>query len=224
MKILKENKIVRSALALVGTLFIGAIGSGIWELFLKGFFLWLGNSVLSLIASVWIGYIDILHREIGKLEEDILVLPLYSVFVVIYISAPWIAVIKLSKEISAVKINSNDQYKRHISEINISNRIKKIKRTVNFLLIPMSALMTAIMIISLWQTVYTRSVCSWSKQSLEIIAPYVSEREMIVYKSQLRQVNGAEKFYKIYDSIIDVANKNNIILPKIYVIGKNTNG
>src|SRR5712691_9111175 len=95
LELIRSNRMVRVAAAIMGTLLLGALGSGLWELVLRDVLAWAGNITLSLISAVWGGYVDALHRDIGKLYQDSLTWLLFALAVIFLIGAPWLLLAKV---------------------------------------------------------------------------------------------------------------------------------
>jgi hypothetical protein len=77
LEFIRNNRSAQAAVWVLGTIFLGALGSGLWELALRDIFTGLGNLTLRFISTIWGGYVDLLHKKVGKLSTDILSLPTF---------------------------------------------------------------------------------------------------------------------------------------------------
>lgn len=221
LDLLRRNGFARSVLAVTATLVLGALGSGLWELLLKDLFIGLGNITLSLISLLWGGYVDLLHQNIGKLENDLLVVPIYALVVAAVVVTPWVLIRYLMRELS--KLEARLQKREEDESRNdppISERIGRLRKKVLRVLVPLAALATMMFLILTWQLLYTRAAGGWAARSIEIIAPYVTLDERTRLISELRRVESAKQFFALRQALNEHAGRAGIKLPKFTPIGE----
>lgn len=237
------TKHVRTAL---GALVLAIVASALWDFLFKNAFIALGGAMLGAIASVWSGYVDILHVDIGKLQADVLVLPIFSFLVaalivglVSYVIRTWGKLKKYEERVKKYKeriarvlerplINApiSESISKLESELEIDPQIytmmAKLTRLIVWGLTPSVAILVFLIAIQAWQVTYTRSASTWSVQSIEILAPNIGNEEVVKLRSQLRQVITANQFYAFESALRAHAKKHAVQLPKFSSIG-NTN-
>ncbi len=222
--LLRNNRIVRGSLATVGALFLGALGSGLWDLVLKDVLSRLGNAVLSGISLVWGGYVDVLHGDIGKLEQDILILPFFTVLSVVVMFIPWMMIFQLLRELSKLNDSLDRSQQLGLREVPVPEWSRRLRTKVLGVLVPLSALTTLLFAVIAWQTLYTRGASNWAARSIEILAPHIAPQAQLELRSGLRRVDNAEKFYRLYGSLNSIAAQNGIVLPGFTPIGRGDGG
>jgi hypothetical protein len=224
LDMLRRNGLSRSVLAVTATLILGALGSGLWELLLKDLFVGLGNITLSFIAWLWTGYVDILHKNIGSADGDLLTLPVYAITVVTFVITPWLLIHKLMRMITKLEIHiQNPEIDDPDSDIPVSERLLSIRKRIFRKLFPLAALTTALFLILNWQLLYTREAGTWAQRTIEIIAPYVTIEERTRLISELRQVESAKQYFALRQSLVSHASRANIKLPKFTPLGEKLN-
>jgi hypothetical protein len=229
-KLIRNNRSIQWVVGIVGTLLLGALGSGLWEFVLRDIIVWAGNITLTFISSIWGGYVDLLHRDIGKLHQDLFTVPLFAIVVVFIEFAPWVMIVGLLRRTSKLKVRltENDTNETVISEQwpekvdSISKDVADIRKKILRILVPLAVLITFSYAISAWQLTYTRSAANWAERSTEILLPYVTQQEYMKLRSDLRAIEDAEHFYKFEKQLQDFAAKASIKLPAFTVIRKHS--
>jgi len=212
---------IRPALTVFGALLIGALGSGLWELFLRDLLLALGNSVLSLVARIWGGYVDVLHQQIGNSHPDLLVVPIFAIVVFGVLMTPWFLLAKVIRLLGdAERAIAGEGRRSRRTEEQATATLRRLKRHVFRVLIPLSVLVTATFSVQIWHTSYTRNAANWVSRSIEILAPNLTPERVLRFRSDLRQVNTAKQFFKLEDELRNTAKDSSIELPSFQAIGR----
>ena len=210
-------KLIRN---IAGALVLGALGSGLWELALRDAFFAMGNAVLGLIAVVWGGYLDFLHASIGKLRTDVLVVPIYAVFVTMAILGPVVLFRYLRSKLTQLEERlSPRKHRDPFSMEEFIQEIKSVRRMLHWQLAPLLLLFVAFFLVQVWQAQYTRSASTWSEQSIEILAPYIGIDEVLRLRSQLRSVQAAKPFFALEARIRELSRIHKASLPNFTSIG-----
>ena len=89
-------------LTALGTIFLGAIGSGLWDAFLRDFISLLAFALLKLIGSVYSGYLDGLHANIAKGCVDRFSALPYVLIVTFICIFPWMAIRMLRHQVQSI--------------------------------------------------------------------------------------------------------------------------
>lgn len=219
---IKSNRVVRVVGAILGTLILGALGSGLWELLVRDVIVGLGNITLSLISSVWGGYVDLLHRDIGKLRSDLLVAPIFIVFMLVLIAGPLFYVLLFLRRNSRLIKDASEDGDDHqpMTREQFLERMKAIRRTIFRQMFPMTIVIAFLYSVLFWQIAYTRNAGVWAERSIEILLPHVSTQEHDKLRSDLRAVEGAQQFYSLEGRLRELAKTASITLPPFTVIRK----
>lgn len=86
----EQNRVLKWAIGVLITILLGAIGSGLWERVLSGIVDRFSHFLLSLLASLFHGYVDFLHNGIGNgIGERLILLP-YLIFTSLLLISPWV--------------------------------------------------------------------------------------------------------------------------------------
>lgn len=206
---------------ILGVLILGALGSGLWELILRDVLFKLGNAVLSLLATLWGGYVDVLHHGIGKLRGDLLVVPIFATAIAVLVVGPWVLVYYLRRKVANIEQRAlGAPEPKPLTEASFHNEIAKIRKMISWQFIPLVALFVAIIAIQVWQTQYTREASTWAEQSIEILAPNIGSQEVLRLRSQLRAVERANQFYLLEEKLREHAKHFSVDLPPFASIGK----
>lgn len=211
--------ILKRIYSLLGLLVVGALGSGLYDVFLKDIFYFLGGFFVEIISHFYEGYVDTLYKNVGMKISVLTYVPAIFI-VVLIILIPMFALFKLSMiyEKFESRIRENE------AEVNVSSKnllksiffrfiVKSKKRVYFFTLIitlPGSILYTDILI----REVTSISANNYLDRSIEIVRPFIDEKDFLLLRSEFRQVNSKEKFYNILLKINDIALENEVELPE----------
>lgn len=180
LELFRNNRPFQVAGGIIGTLLLGALGSGLWELVLRDTFLWMGNITLTFISSIWGGYVDLLHRDIGKLHRDWLTFPLFAMAMTLLLFGPWLMLIRLLRRITRAKEKiAGKESHEDISPEKALEELRDIRKKSLRLLIPFAIFSTLSYSILAWQTTYTRNTANWAERSIKIVRPYVTNHEYV---------------------------------------------
>jgi len=218
---LRRSGLIRSVLAVAATLLLGALGSGLWELLLKDLFIGLGNFTLSILTTVWSGYVDILHKDIGKMDSDLLTVPVYATVITIFFGMPWFLIYVLMRMLSKYEQRfRNPDLNQAEDDLPVPELIRRVRKKIHRLLVPLATLVTVMLLIVNWQILYSREAGNWALRSIDILAPYTTAEEHVRLVSALRQVESAEQFFSLRQRLAEHANSANIRLPKFTPLGE----
>lgn len=78
---IKENKVLSWALGILGTLIIGGLGSGVWEVALKPLFSFLGNGIISFLVNKSTSFSNEIYQTISMRSLDRFQAKIYSLIV-----------------------------------------------------------------------------------------------------------------------------------------------
>lgn len=209
-----ENTNIRKIKTLLGVIIIGAIGSGLWDVFLKGLVFRLGNFFVTVVSYFNKNYVDHLYSDVRN-GSHLELLPAIAI-IVFFIFLPFMMLImaraifqrhRMSKEIPNQEIQKTKEN---------FIRIKKPVKMIIFLsLITLSFFYIDILI----KDTATFKACATVERNLEIIRPYTPDSTYYILRSKFRQINSKQKMVEILDLINKIAKNNNIILPPYHLFG-----
>ena len=208
----KNNKIKN----FVGVIIIGAIGSGLWDVFLKGIVFKLGGLFVRILSYFNKGYIDHLYTNVGS-GSIIEFIPSLLIILII-ISLPILFIIRVSK--FYYKPETNNLINLSISERIINYLFKTKKRAYTIILIigiPIS-FMYADLLIKDYSTI---KACRYIDRNIEIIRPYINDSNFIQLRSKFRQIDNKSKLVETLSLINNIAVMNKIYLSQCNLYGVN---
>lgn len=220
-KPIMDNRTIKVIVGIISALFLGALGSGLWDLILRDIIVGLGNVTLTLISSVWGGYVDLLHKDIGKLHGDSLSVPVFAVVTEFLFLAPWILVMISLRYVSQLRKKITEYKKsKPLSKDELLMKVAFYRKITLRAMIPLTVLTTILVAVLFWQITYTRNASNWAERSVEILLPYVTAHEYNKLRSDLRAIENAEQFYALERQLQNTAAKASIKLPPFTVIRK----
>jgi len=175
-------------LGIVGTVLLGAIGSGVWDWILSGFFSWLGASLLSIAGGISQTYLDLLYKDIWKGPNYAHLKEIYILTFVIYLMMPVLLVFSRKKR-----------------------KVSKSKKPTNLIaLLFLSASLAVMLTIKIWETTFTVKAASVLKANIFIVKPNISSEEYFNLESMLYSVKDEKSAIELKDSIVSISEKKNI--------------
>lgn len=204
---------------------VGAIGSGLWDLFLKDFLYWAGNVFVNIASSFYEGYFDRLYQEVGRQIDIMLYLPGIALFVLIFLS-PLLMFTYISIRFRKIELKFN----RSNNESNGTYEISKAQKLLLeqfenhqlrfklILIAPMflaSILFIDTFIVSTSSTKAVREV----ERRLEIIRPHISDITSYKLASDFRLIDNRQKLQNLVTAIDKIASDFNVILPELRLYG-----
>jgi len=185
------NKYVKWALGILGTILLGAIGSGVWEWILADLFSWLGNSFISIASTFSKVYVDSLYKDIWKGAEYSYLREIYVITFVIYLMLPLIILrIRIRKPNKKTDTNNKAQKK--------------------FILGVLIAALIFTLTIKIWETNYTVDTAKTLIANISILAPNIDPEEIKILKSEFNMVKDREAVHSLKDKIDKLSNDNQI--------------
>lgn len=215
---------------LIGALFVGALGSGFWEVALRDPFFWLGRRLLEFVASLMSGYLDSLYAQVGAAYTDSFSILPFVALASVSICTPPFVVLSLHLTFKQLShrvlrtVTPEDHLTTAELKSKIAKQMKRLRILLYYVLTPI-VFATVLMLISLAaKSIYIRQAANWLDRSIDIVAPLVSEEERLVLRSEFRGINTAANFYVLYDKLNAISARNGRELPKFEPIGISTPG
>lgn len=214
---MKNKTISNKIFSLFGLLLIGAIGSGLWDLFLKDLIYYLGGLFVQFLSFIHDGYIDSLYKNVGKDLPSLQVLPAIALIVII-IFIPifiYIRILRFFRIKEPIKnFDTKDSYLRKIINKYLNTR-KKIITFMFIMYFPMSLIYTDLLIT---ETSNLKAI-NYVNRCSEIIRPKITNTQYIQFKSEFRQIDNRDKLNSLIKKLFKVANDNTLKLPECNLYG-----
>jgi len=171
-------------------IFLGAIGSGLWDLFLKDLLFSLVNVMVNVANYFFDGYADSLYSEVGKGQSYggslQLLWPIFlTVGIIMFLWRYYFI------------------YFHRIPE----------KRKSGYFFLFLAILMTVLYSYKFFNSVFTYKAVNYIERSIEIVRPYINQKEFIKLRSEYRSIETKEQFSFIYFKLIKIEEQNEIKLP-----------
>ena len=208
---IKKRSWYRWPLAFIGTVFVGAIGSGLWELFLRDAVNRVFTSLASGVGSIFSSYLDSLHENIGKAYQNEMTALPFILCVAIIVGMNLLGLIYLIKVRSTAPRSTAKSAALRAAPSFRDKRfwLMVIMMTVNIVAYSSLALSTS----------YRIRAVVWTERSIEIIHPHVSDAEFLKIRAEYRSVDGAAAFYSLHEHLLQIASQAKIKLPDFAMIG-----
>ena len=209
--------------SLLSVVLVGAIGSGVWDIFLKELIYNLGGLLVKIATSFYKGYFDRLYENVGSKTDILLYIP--SVFILgTIIFLPIFFYLKLSTILRRAAKATDENQKIVKQELSKAQRFiltqawEHSARFKIILIIPLifcSIIYTDILIVSVVNNSAVKSV----QRRLDIIRPYATEGGYYQLVSNFRMVKSRDSLQKLISDIDTIAIKQNIHLPELKLYG-----
>lgn len=227
MDVVKRILFLRPVWSLFVVIFLGALGSGLWELFLKRFLIYLADLFVSVMEFFYKGYADSLYQEVGHGSPTLLAyFPGIMILIAVVISS-WLVLLMLNFILKRHELSAGNGDKEKLS-----NDLEKIVRFGGWLANHRKLVMTLFSICFIFtsfaylqmlvSSTYNLLVVTYSERALDIIRPNISDSEFYKLKSEYRQVDSRATYEIFYDDLQNQAKVTNTSLPKFspYFIDK----
>jgi hypothetical protein len=214
-----NKSLLKKFISLLGLLLIGAIGSGLWDIFLKDLLYNIGNIFVDGVSFFYSDYINSLYENIGKNASVFDILP-GVVIITLFIGLSFFFLIFMMFI-----------YRKAIKGDDDINKSNKATKPSSYSLKSRKILIIIAILISLYNSItYTNLLIkemttlrarNYIERTSEIIHPNITEEEYLKLRSSYRQIDNKEKFENTLNQIISYAEKDSIVLPEIKFYGIN---
>lgn len=206
-------------------IFLGSLGSGLWDLFLKDALFSLGNVFVLFFSSLSSGYLDSLYENVGVRRDGIIIFP-GIMLLLLFCFLPTVVFILVKRRtdeldelcnIAPIEKNDEDLSSKQIEKA-IGSLQKKWKVIKFFLL--MGSIFVSLMYVDLTITFLSEyKAQSVVERRLEIIRPYIPEREFYILKSDSRLISDLLTLQKLINKTEFIAVDNNLKMPEFRLYG-----
>jgi hypothetical protein len=219
-----RNRFTKAMVSVVVTIFLGAIGSGIWALFLGPATEVLSRNSIRLISSVFHGYLDYVYEQVSRNPEDQFAKLPYVLIVVGVVTVPWLAIFELRSSLTGMQErvesltdeSDGTVTKEHLEERvrRLQGRVKRLRRIITSACIPLALLSTAMYSEEAFSTSHSRRAALFLDRSIEIVSPYLDERDRLELRARFRSIESAKEFYDLEGQLRAIAGQHSTKLPQ----------
>ncbi len=186
-------------LGLIGTIFLGAMGSGLWERVFSPLFDKLMELSINSINFFFFTYKDSIYNEVSNGFHEYYSLQLWTLLLLL-IPMLYVRILAIHPV--------QKQEKKNLSFITLFLVSKK----GYWFIVGITFLVLAIMSFSMLRHKYINSTITYATTSMEILKPYITEQEYILLRSQFFSISNSKQFENFYIKINDLAKKNTLEL------------
>ncbi|MGX8884020.1 hypothetical protein ACWWD9_12500 [Methylovorus sp. SPW-M1] len=194
-----NSNLSKSFLWLAGTLVIGALGSGLWEVAFKPGLYWLGNALLDIGTLGLTSLRDAIYEEIARGSYERAGEKTLSILIGIFAGLMTISTGTLISGRSRREDGSPQRLMRLL-------RYQRV-----FILFGVA--FSAFVIVQGARLIYINRAANHLEQLQRIVAPYVPLEQRIVYASRAGQLHTRQQYVELLDELMEVAKKNNAYIP-----------
>jgi cation transport ATPase len=176
------------------TIILGAIGSGLWELFLGDFILWLASGFVYVSSFLFDSYLDFLYRKVGYGHKA------SSVSAIPYLLVMGLVV-------------------AYIWGFYFKSRSQKPIKAQEYPLVFACVIATVLIASNVIRDFHTQATAQHIERSIEILAPHVGQEESLMERSLYRSIYNYSSFVKAYERIKLKAVEHKVNLPDYKPLG-----
>ncbi len=215
----ERSSIGKIAAYVVVSIFLGAVGSGLWERCLKPAADWAIRGLLS--GSTWLSrrYVDHLYSEVGYGFHEHAAARLFLGFklaIVFFNIAGLLYAIWLRRRFVTGTESSVAPVARLSQTVGIP--------AVMWLLAAMCCLNILLYGENAFADSYQQGTAIWIERSFEIVRPHIPEPRFYQLRAQYRACDDAESFFKLWRSLVETAREAKVSLPVWEPIGPKSLG
>jgi hypothetical protein len=190
------RKAAKITLGIVGTILLGALGSGFWDLCLHDFFTWIGHGILSLITFGFTSVRDRLYVEIAKGRNDRVGIYLLS-YAFIFFGV-----------MMGVYMRSGAFGRKVYTEMTPQD-YRSIRRILSFPLL----LFISVLAFRSISVTYSTGAIDHFEQAYAICLPFLPPHDRDQIRSQFAQIRSKTDYVKLLDHLNEVARANSVQIP-----------
>jgi hypothetical protein len=204
---------LRVTLGVLGSLVVGAIGSGIWERAGDPLYVYCRDAILNLATLGLSSLKDSLYTDVAiglheRSSSDLfgMAWAAYSYFMLILTVATFVT----AKFIESRMTERPPAQSRPPAR----DTIRLVKRVTLYGLLPAIFVMTAISLFTAAKTSYTAKAIGNYNQLINLVGPFVTSNEVLVFNSRFAQVTSAQDYVALNSELRAIAQSHKLRLPK----------
>lgn len=215
-KIMTSSKWLRFVAASFGVIVLGAIGSGVWDVFLHDVFNSVGDSMLRALTWAFSSFADSMYKSVSRDPISKLSLLPYLALITTIILFPWAFVVILRRTLAQDRKELVDGPKED-DDTDRDQRIEEIdkyRRSGLQWVLPFAFLITLMYASFFYQDTHSIRAAMFVERSIAIVAPQVGQATTVKLTASFRSIENAEDFYALEDELRQIAETHSITLPE----------
>lgn len=191
---MRRDRVISYIKWLFGTLLVGALGSGLWDLVVSDFIAWLGTFVLEVASGVSVGFRNELYDRVSSgAIVSMLRLP-FAVTALAFVLVPLAYFVRLFS-ILYVKNRKKDSEGTDRSSVQISRIV------VRKYIISAYAITVLMYFFVSFKYVYTANAAMQIEKSIEILAPYIEDKQRLELRSKFRSIKDYDDYHLLHSEL-----------------------
>ncbi|TAJ95161.1 MAG: hypothetical protein EPO31_01945 [Gammaproteobacteria bacterium] len=215
LSIMRQSRLFQGVLATFGAIILGAIGSGLWDVFLSPIFNWAGDRLLTAASWAFGSFADSMYRQVSRDPTNFAKFP-YIVLMISGVTLPWLLSVFLLINLGRIRRSLNESPSRDIGVArddmlgNVFSRSKLIIR----LILPLALFTSLLYASTFYQDLHSWRAAIWVERCLAIVAPHLKSSESLQLQAKFRAIEKASDFYELEDQLRSIAGEHAISLPE----------
>lgn len=220
MKTLKnffeKNNTLTVLLGIIGTILLGALGSGVWEYLLKPLFE-SGTKIILDIATLGIeAFKNDVYVQIAKGFSESNSIKSYSSIMLFLLTVMIFSIMIMYYKLQRVEKTHNGNIEQNEKVEPFEVRIKKFKRQFYFSFFYV-AIFFIFHIFNIFRLTYINNSIVYYEQLKKASTPYISQRQLLVFESRFTLITNREDYILVTSDLEKVLNNENINIKKVEI-------
>lgn len=182
----------KKLLYLAGAVFIGALGSGLWENVISPFLSWLSKNVFYFFRFISSSFTDSVYRNVSNGFYESSSTQIINTFLIVFLTIFYLLIALYPIIPKKIKLEK-----------------KKAIIFWAFIVVGVSSSLFGILM-----NIYISETVTKTLSNIEIISPAIEEKEYRMLKSEFHSMTGEKDFLELQKKITEIAEKNNFRLKK----------
>lgn len=203
---MKAKKVLYWFGGVLGVILLGAIANGVWSGILSPALSWFVDIVIRSFSLISVSFKNNIYQEAAKGFHEAPSLENFFICLAVFFATIWAFSSVIFSQIS----------KRLTTEEASKEDLLKLKRKLNRDRITVSILLLTFFLMFLWSLLklqYANRIITQSLNSVEIISPFIEQKEYLSLKSDFYRVKNAEDYEAYYKKMVDLSDEHEIELP-----------
>lgn len=227
--LLKRSRALRWSVGVFGAIFVGAIGSGLWQVVLFPALDALGGGLLDLAARVSQGFVDRTYRRVALDPSANFALLPYAAVLATVLFLPWLVLFVLLRLLSSLKrraealvedSQTQEDEEEEATPEGIVIDVRRFRRGVISAGIPMAFVSSTVYLGVFFTDLHATRAATFVERSIAILAPRVEPAQVLALTAAYRSIESAADFYALHDSLQALALRSETELPEFRPLGR----
>ncbi|OOV83518.1 hypothetical protein [Acinetobacter amyesii] len=213
---IKKHKTLSWVLGILGTLIIGGLGSGVWEIILKPFFSFMGNGIISFLINTSSSFSNEIYQNISIRGLDRFQAKIYSLFILL-VGAISICSFSFTFIITRNKFKELNNLNEESIDQDYTPWFLQNKRNYNIFFIfffLISFLPFCTYSYSSMKTEFISKKVIYFEYLIKVNGDALSEQELKKIESNFAQITKSKDYDDLINQLENIAMKNNKLINK----------